>query len=275
MLTLFLATTIFGRIQTAKFSAISNAEIDESSGLAASRSQPGILWTHNDSGDSPRFFAININGQGTNEYKVTGAEARDWEDIAIDGKTLILGDVGDNANMRPNVKLYLVSEPSAKRPATLKVLRTLTLTYPDRHETKDWLFDCESVAAHNGNIFLITKWRTGRSMMPSAGASLYKVQNPKSEKEQVMVKLDTNTSLGGWVTAADVSPNGKFLALLTNSPKAAIKIFERRKDGKDLSNIYRTIPLSGVRQAESLCWLSNQEILVGNENKDLFKINVH
>src|SRR5581483_4478856 len=37
---------------------ITDPRIDESSGLAASRRHPGIVYTFNDSGGSPRVFAL-------------------------------------------------------------------------------------------------------------------------------------------------------------------------------------------------------------------------
>jgi hypothetical protein len=40
---------------------IDSLELDEASGLAASRLHPGILYSHNDHGDRPRLFAINAS----------------------------------------------------------------------------------------------------------------------------------------------------------------------------------------------------------------------
>jgi len=57
--------------------------IREISGAVASRKNPGILWVHNDSGDLPRLYAISTAGELIGIYTITGAKARDWEDIAI------------------------------------------------------------------------------------------------------------------------------------------------------------------------------------------------
>ena len=38
-------------------------ELQESSGLAISRTQPGVLWSHNDSGDGPTLYAIDMSGK--------------------------------------------------------------------------------------------------------------------------------------------------------------------------------------------------------------------
>src|SRR5207248_3297632 len=80
---------------------LADARITESSGLAASRTTPGVLWTHNDSGDGPYLFAIDRKGNTLARYRVPKADNVDWEDIAIatgaDGKPILyIGDIGDN-----------------------------------------------------------------------------------------------------------------------------------------------------------------------------------
>src|SRR5262249_6078481 len=40
---------------------VTSSSVTEASGLAISGSNPGIYWTHNDSGDSARFFAIDAS----------------------------------------------------------------------------------------------------------------------------------------------------------------------------------------------------------------------
>ena len=41
---------------------VGDGEISEASGLAATRTRPGALWVHNDSGHKSRIFAINLDG---------------------------------------------------------------------------------------------------------------------------------------------------------------------------------------------------------------------
>ena len=47
---------------------IENDEILEASGIASSRFNQNILWTHNDSGDENRIFAMDINGNHIGEF---------------------------------------------------------------------------------------------------------------------------------------------------------------------------------------------------------------
>ena len=57
--------------------------INEASGIAESRKNPDVLWTHNDSGDSPRVFAFNRHGKHLGVYTIAGINNRDWEDMAV------------------------------------------------------------------------------------------------------------------------------------------------------------------------------------------------
>src|SRR5262245_57245123 len=58
------------------------AVLAESSGLVVSRAQPGVYWSHNDSGDGPNLYAIDATGQLLATFNVADAEARDWEDMS-------------------------------------------------------------------------------------------------------------------------------------------------------------------------------------------------
>lgn len=86
----------------------------ELSGLAWSRANTDLLWTHNDSGDGPRVFAISASGAARGELSIQGATATDWEDIAIGpcgaASCLYIADIGDNALARGMVRIYEVDE---------------------------------------------------------------------------------------------------------------------------------------------------------------------
>lgn len=79
---------------------VENKNLDEASGLAASYTNQGMMWSHNDSGDTNRIFLMDSLGKGTKEFYLEGAVNRDWEDMAIskfsDGNYIYVGDIGDN-----------------------------------------------------------------------------------------------------------------------------------------------------------------------------------
>ena len=77
---------------------MADPRIDESSGVAVSRRDPNVLWTHNDGGvgKKPRLFSIDRAGKTLAVFSIGGTSLHDWEDIATDGAGhLYLGDIGN------------------------------------------------------------------------------------------------------------------------------------------------------------------------------------
>ena len=144
------------------------APIAEASGLAWSHSQADLFWTHNDSGDSARVFAVGWDGTIRATLPLAGVIARDIEDIALgvgpDGtEALFVADIGDNSSVRASIDVYRVAEPSvAGLPAgtTLGAVapHVIHLTYPDGAR------DAEALVADRttGDLYVITK-REARS----------------------------------------------------------------------------------------------------------------
>ena len=136
-----------------KVGTIQAAELGEASGIVASRSQPGVLWLHNDSGDVPRLFALAQDGALLGELAIEGAKANDWEDIAmgsgpVEGKSyLYIADIGDNEKKRDDVQIYRVQEPAftaeGKPASTQASAVRIDVTYDDgdAHDAETLLFD--------------------------------------------------------------------------------------------------------------------------------------
>lgn len=131
--------------------------IGESSGLAASGRHPGVVWTHNDSGDGPRLFAVGPAGETLAVLTLAGATAQDWEALAPGpGGTLWVGDLGDNLRHRSSVAVYRLVEPGTLRDATVPAQR-FRLRYPDGPH------DAETLLVHpdTGALYVVTKELTG------------------------------------------------------------------------------------------------------------------
>ena len=90
--------------------------INEASGVAVSRKNSDVLWTHNDKGDSNRVFACNSQGKHLGVYSIGGATNRDWEDIAVGPgpvsgqQYLYVGEIGDNSAKYDLKHIYRVPE---------------------------------------------------------------------------------------------------------------------------------------------------------------------
>jgi len=114
---------------------LSDPRISEGSGLAVSPTHPGIVWTHNDSGNTGQLFAVGRSGKVVATLTVTGARGVDWEAVAVyrdsRGRAMLaVGDIGDNEGIRSQISVLLVPEPARLTSTTVAAQRVLRLTYP-------------------------------------------------------------------------------------------------------------------------------------------------
>ena len=207
-----LGATLCKRLRARVTGRVGAAEATELSGLALSRSNPGVLWTHNDSGDRPRLLAVAPDGRLLADVAVTGAQHVDWEDIAVGpapgaGAALYIGDIGDNTARRSSVVVYRAREPrlgggtpGATAPATALMLR-----YPDRpHDAEALLVDPSS-----GAIFIVTKYLGGTARVYAAGS-------PAGEAATTLRRAGKmSLGYGEEITAGDVSADGRTIVLRT------------------------------------------------------------
>ncbi len=98
-------------------------EIEESSGLAVSTQNPGLFWTHNDSGDDAVVYGVRPGRGVVAEVRFSGAAARDWEDMALGAcfddpakPCIYVADTGDNFAVRPSVSVFVTEEPVLDMP---------------------------------------------------------------------------------------------------------------------------------------------------------------
>ena len=142
---------------------VASGAVNEASGLGHSTANPGVLWTHNDSGDSARIFAMAEDGTHLGEFSVDAA-ARDWEDLALGwddtlgGPAIYIGDIGDNASSRAAIQVIVVAEPSvsptqAPVEAALSPAAVLELTYPDGAHNAEML----GLDPVTGDLVIVTK----------------------------------------------------------------------------------------------------------------------
>lgn len=203
------APPLCGRLRMVVTGRLAVPEATEISGLVASPTQPGVLWAHNDSGDRARIFALRSDGSLIASLDVPGAEAIDWEDIAVGpGGDLLLGDIGDNNAVRKDIDIYRVPEPRlADGPSTTVAATRLRLTYPDgAHDAETLLAD-----PRTGEIVIVTKRLDGRS-------GVYVAQAPARDApgEAVLRHAgDLRLGIGGLATAGDLSADGRTIALRT------------------------------------------------------------
>ena len=200
-----------------------DASLDESSGLVASRANPGLLWTHNDSGGDPLLHCLDRQARSCGTWEVSGAIAHDWEDLAAGpgpqpGQPyLYVGDIGDNTRSRSSVTVYRVPEPvvaigtgGVGEQATAAT-EALTLRYPDGPR------DAEALLVHpgNGDLYVVTKEVSGPAGVYRAPATLTPGATTALERIASLELPGAPGSLTAPVTGGDIAPDGHRLALST------------------------------------------------------------
>jgi hypothetical protein len=195
---------------------IKNKSVTESSGLVASRTTPGAYWTHNDSGDGPFIYAFDTRGDSLGVFRVTGAQAVDWEDISIgpgpqrDKSYLYIGDIGDNDQRRSEVVIYRVVEPllnnSKSTRSVTEPAEAFRLQYPDGKH------DAEALLVHptTGNIYIVTKVMLANPVVYEAAAPL---DSGKLITMRRIGEIRIPSLFGGVITGGSVSPDGRRVAL--------------------------------------------------------------
>jgi len=254
---------------------VTDSAIGESSGVAASRRNPGLVWTHNDSGDEPFVFCLDPQARSCGAWRVAGAEAFDWEDMAAGpgpraGEPyLYLGDIGDNLDQRQEIVVYRIPEPVAggggpvpttASPAMTAPAEALRLRYPDGPH------NAEALAVHptNGDLYVISK--------DAQSAKVFKAAAPLDpSKVAPMIQVGTIRLGAGArglevITGADISPDGRRVALATYSQGYELEL----PAGQDFDDIWtaRPVPVAlGPRlQGEAVAYrLDGRALLTTSE----------
>lgn len=267
-------------VELKKIGSIESKQIDEMSGIARSMKFPYAYWVHNDSGDKARLFAIDRKGDSIGAeggFEIEGAANLDWEDIAVDGDTIYVADTGNNLNFRKELTVYAIKDFDPVQATTSAVYRSYRLIWPDQNAFPpegDWNFDCEALAVRKGVMYFVTKWRSKDRRGPAQGASLYRLRGASTSKLNKPEKLDTKLDMGGWVTAFDLSRDGRRLAILVQAPQQSVWIFDMTKGDKVLSHPLKQIRFKGAKQCEAVCWDSKDKLIITNEQGDLFEMEV-
>jgi hypothetical protein len=146
---------------------IGQVNLMEASGLAYSRNNPGMVWTHQDSGNTNMLFLLDAEtGEILVRYRIDGTVNIDWEDMELSigpepGENYVyISDTGDNQQRRNNYTIYRFKEPfykSEHQGQTLNLtnleLETIIFQYPDGSKDGEGMFvDPETL-----DIFITTK----------------------------------------------------------------------------------------------------------------------
>ncbi len=235
-----------------KLTEVQDGPLSETSGIAASRKNPGIIWAHNDSGDAARVYAVDAQGRYLARCTFGGVEAGDCEDIAIGPGPakgvdyIYLADIGDNSAVRQHIKIYRAVEPTITPDAPLQDIRlrdveTIRLRYPDGACDSETLM----IDPVTKDLYIITK-RHERSR-------LYRAAWPDDTTRTVTLEYKCSLPWG-WATGGDISCDGTAVIVRNNYTASLWK----RRAGTGLDEAFDSaaehIMLAWEPQGEAICF---------------------
>jgi hypothetical protein len=262
---------------------IESSEIKESSGLAASRCQENVFWTHNDSGDEAFIYALDAKGEKLGTWRVSGAENKDWEDMATfqteKGECfLYIGDIGNNERLKSEMTIYRVREPqvssedkssSRKNPSQTENSEVIKFVYPEiRH-------DAETLMIHpkTGDIYILAKRVSGASVVYKLKSDIALTKNAPLEK---IADFSVPAIPDGLLTGGDISPDGKRIVLCDYFDGYEMVLSENAKNFDEIWEEKPSVIQLGKReQGEAICYSADgNSIFATSEKKNSPMIEV-
>ncbi|MBL3657826.1 hypothetical protein [Fulvivirga sediminis] len=234
----------YGKIQ----GKVKSPLVNEASGIAASIRNPGMIWTHNDSGGQPRVFLMDEHGKHHGTYYLRNGINRDWEDMATgpgpdpDKNYLYIAETGSNYGQYPYFHIFRVEEPLAGDTANVTaIVDWLTFTYPDG--TND--SECLLVDPLTKDFYIFTKKE------PNVAVYRYPYPQPKKDSE-TLIKLGTIPF--SHVVGGDISADGSEILLKTYDKI----LYWKRKEGESIWEALQRkatrLPYIPEPQGEAICW---------------------
>jgi len=193
---------------------LARTDLLEISGVAASRINAGILYIHNDSGNSAQVYLTDATGADKGTLSLTTVGNRDWEDIAV-GPGPIAGisyiyvaDIGDNDTKYSSVFIYRFPEPNLAGKtipyvANITTVDVIELKYPDGPRNAETLM----VDPLTKDIYIASK----ESNISKVYVAHYPQNITSATVLSPVVQLYFNKATGG-----DISPDGTEILLRSN-----------------------------------------------------------
>lgn len=230
--------------------------LQETSGLAASKIHKDLWYAHNDSGDSPRVFAMSADGQLKATFALGGAFASDWEDMARgpcqDPKAscIYVADMGDNKKQRNDYKLYRFAEPEREPSAEIAIT-------PERFDIRypDGAHNAEALLVHpvTGHITIVTKTNEGPSPIYEFTQALSAGTTIELKKVgEIAAPKGSERFTGG-----AVHPNAKGILLRTYSSLWYYPMSEGQSVAQAISGPACALPVADEAQGETVEWLAD------------------
>lgn len=237
----------------------------------------GLTWFINDGGNEPALYGYSMEQDAVlRTVVVRDAVNTDWEDIVQNENYLFIGDFGNNAGDRTNLRIHILRKSELLADTdTITVEGTIAFSYSDQTsfapQVENTPFDCEAFIATGDSLYLFTKnWQEFETRIYSLSA----------EPGTQVARLRTKWSVPGLVTAASWTPDNQELLLLGYTPLIPfIRIYTefspdnltyRDRVGRDFDDYWGTQTEGILISSDGSVYISSEGVL--DNNASLYKL---
>lgn len=251
--------------------AIDEPALNESSGLADSHLNPGVFWSHNDSGREGQLFAFTADGQAVATLTIPDVRVFDWEDLASGPDAagqafagLYIGDIGDNGGGREVVSMFRLREPDLRdvvpgKPVEITVaipsIERFDFTYDDGPGDAETLM----IDPRDGSVLIVKK-------TSDEVASLYHAVLP-TDGSTGLLEWQTDVAIPGLigltrlVTGGSISPTADRVVLRTYVAAWWWPVAPGQSIADAMTAIPTRLSLPAMRQGEAIAFSANGQTL--------------
>lgn len=225
----------------------------------------GATWILLDSANPNALYQVDPStGEVLRTLTLINATNTDWEDLTTDGEWVYVGDIGNNAGSRTDLRVYRFPLSDLLDADVEEVgVETIGFTYADQADFTpnvdgtNW--DCEAMVAMDDSLFLFTKnWvdqRTHLYVLPA---------EPGVHLAQRRDTLDSQ----GLITGAALDLTTSSIALIGHGPDEHPFVWQLSGySGHKLFSgtaLRRDLQLS-ITQTEGIAWVTTDTVYIANE----------
>ncbi len=250
------------------------AVLQENSGLTE---HGGLIWFINDGGNQPALYGYNMEQDTVlRTVVVKDVVNTDWEDVVQNENYIFIGDFGNNAGDRTDLRIQIISKSEFLTDTdTVTVTGTIAFTYSDQTSftpmVENTPYDCEAFIATEDSLYLFTKnWQINETHIYSLSLI------PGTQVARLRAKWD----VPGLVTAAAWTPGGEKMYLLGYTPLIPfVRVYSgfstnnltyESLDGKDFGDYWGTQTEGIMISSDGSVYISSEGVL--DNNASLFSL---
>ena len=233
-----------------KLAQLTNNKLEEVSGLAASATNPGYLWTHNDSEREPSIYLIDEKLQIQLTCTLQGVGNRDWEDIAVgpcpdpNKNYVYVAEIGDNLAKYQYKFIYRFEEPVLRDDSSeisITQFDRIVFQLPDKRKDTEALM----IDPKTKDLYIISK--------REQPVYLYSLPYPHSLSDTITAREVMSLPFTQ-IVAADISANGKEILMKSYKEVYYWSNSSGKKVPEVLSEKPVNVPYEEEPQGESIAW---------------------